>query len=99
MRTRTLALLLGLAFGLAGSTLTPDAARAGVPRSCIRPQADALACRHDTRLVTYRVMPAARVRALREQHRLYERATPRAARRLRGFTLEELRDGLDCPRC
>ena len=99
MRTGTLALMLGLAFALSEAALAPQVASAGVPRSCVHPQADALACPRDTRSVTHRVLPARRVRALRAQQRAYERASRRDAVRMNDFTLRELRDELRCERC
>jgi len=49
---------------MAGLALTPDFARAGVPRSCIHPWANAIECPKDTRRVLLKVLPSARRRAL-----------------------------------
>ena len=91
-------LALACVAGSLAVTLAADEARAGVPRSCIRPQADALNCPRDTRLVTLRVLPAARVRALQKQRRILERVTPRDVG-ARYRSLEELRARLRCASC
>jgi hypothetical protein len=85
------ALLLGLGLGVALALLTPAPAGAGVPRACIHPQADPLECPRATRRVTLRVLPAARVEALREQRRPLQEVAPREDRR-RNRLLEEIRD-------
>jgi hypothetical protein len=63
-------LLLGL---LALPVLAPAPAGAGVPRSCIHPQANPIECPKDTRKVLLKVIPSARRRALREQRPELER--------------------------
>jgi hypothetical protein len=98
MRKWVFAVLLGCVAGFAASALPTDAARAGVPRSCVHPQADPLACARATREVTHQVLPAARVRALRRQHRTYERVAPREDRE-RNRTLESIDSRLRCTRC
>lgn len=98
MRTWTWVLVTTFGLGLAGLALQPDAAQAGVPRSCVHPQADPLACARDTRAVTHRVLPAARLRALRRQQREYERVAPREDR-VRNRTLESIDSRLRCSRC
>ena len=98
MRTWLLVATFGCVFGLAALALAPDSARAGVPRSCVHPQADPLACARDTRAVTHRVLPAARLRALHRQRRAYERVAPREDR-VRNHTLESIDSRLRCTRC
>jgi len=49
---------------MAGLALAPDFARAGVPRSCVHPWANAIECPKDTRRVLLKVLPSARRRAL-----------------------------------
>ena len=93
MRVFALA-ILGLVFGLAA----PPDARAGVPRACNRPQAEPLACARATREVTHRVMPAARVRALRARRGLYERVVP-VEDRQRNRALDVLERRSRCLRC
>lgn len=96
MRLAVFGIILGISFGV-GAALPGDA-RAGVPRSCIHPQADVLACLDDTRRLTERVMPAARVRALRAQRRYPRRAAPLEDRR-GNPTLHALDERLRCRDC
>jgi hypothetical protein len=49
---------------MAGLALAPDFARAGVPRSCVHPRANAIECPKDARRVLLKVLPSARRRAL-----------------------------------
>jgi hypothetical protein len=91
-------LAVAAALWLAGPAGSPAPARGGVPSSCIHPQADPIRCPRDTRLVTERVMPAARLRALRRQRPELERVAPREDRQ-RNRTLEQIREELPCPGC
>ena len=89
--------LSGIVFLVAASALSPAAAHAGVPRSCIYPNSDALACPRDTRLVTLDVLPSARVRALKQQRAQRERVAPLQDGE-RNHLLEGIRDELRYPR-
>ncbi len=75
MRRRGPSVALEISLLLAGSLLAAPHARAGVPRSCIHPQADALECPRDQRRTLLKVIPSARVRALHAQRRDFERTT------------------------
>lgn len=64
---------IGIALLLAMQALVPAPSRAGVPRSCIHPRADAIQCPRDTRRVLLDVIPSARRNALRLQRPALER--------------------------
>jgi len=98
MRTWILVAAFGCSFGLGPQALQPSVAHADVPRSCVHPQADPLACARDTREVTHRVLPSARLRALRQRRRAYERVAPLEDRE-RNRTLESIDSRVRCSRC
>ena len=74
LRCRILAAVLLLGCGLA------PGAEAGVPRSCVHPNIDRMACIRDTAAVRDRVLPSARLRALERERARLERLAPREDR-------------------
>ena len=95
MRSGWIASGIGVALVLAAGLGAP-AARAGVPRACIHPQADPLECPRQTRQVLLRVLPSARVRALEGQQRELERTAP-LQDRTRNRLIREIRNSLRDP--
>ena len=94
MKSGKRALLCSIGWGicLVSPVLAPPAS-AGVPRSCIHPQANPLECPRDTRRVTHSVLPRARVKALRQQRRQLEREAAFEDRQ-RNRILRDIREGL-----
>ena len=98
MRKAAFIFAIATTIGFAAQSVTPPAANAGVPRSCVHPRADSLDCARDTRRVSQRVLSSARLRALARQHYRYEHVAPHEDRE-RNRMLQELRDAPLCPRC
>lgn len=67
MRRSAIAIGIGSGLLLLAGGLVPSVAHAGVPRSCVHPQAQPLECQADTRRVMLKVLPSARLQALRAQ--------------------------------
>ena len=67
MPQRAVAVGLGLGLLLGAWTLASTVAHADVPRSCVHPRIDRLACQAETRRVQHEVLPSARLQVLREQ--------------------------------
>jgi hypothetical protein len=93
MRHVTLAIAAALLLLMTGLALAPGFARAGVPRSCIHPWADAIECPKDTRRVLLKVLPSARRRALWLQRPKLE-WTIGIQQWERNELLREIRDGV-----
>jgi hypothetical protein len=90
VRAVEIAIGFGIVFLLTAPLLGASVARAGVPRSCIHPNADPIECPRDTRRVMREVLPSARVRELQKQRPELERTVPLQAEE-RNEILREIR--------
>lgn len=94
MRPRGIAIAAGVALLLVAQLVAPVVARAGVPRSCIHPTYDPLACPRDTRLVQLEVLPWTRVRVLQRQAPELEETVVPVQDRERNILLEQILERL-----
>ena len=94
MRHSGIAITAGALILLVTPVVAPEVARAGVPRSCIHPTYDPLACPRDTRLVQLDVLPSARVRVLRRQASELEETVVPVQDRERNILLEQILEHL-----
>lgn len=92
MRILGIAALLELTLVAGVQVLAPPVAHGGVPRSCVWPRSDPIACPSETRLVSHEVLSSARLRELEKQERELQEVVVPVQDAERNRILEDIRD-------